>query len=84
MGVADNADHRVDLHGLAFLHQDLLENTGGRRGDFRVNLVRRYFEQRFVALDFVSGFLQPLRQRAFENTFPHLGHDDFCFCHGSF
>jgi hypothetical protein len=61
---------------LTFTDFDLFQHSGRGRGDFRVHFVGGNFEKRFVALDLVSGFLQPLGNGAFKNTFAHLGHDD--------
>ena len=79
-------DHRndgLDGNGLAFSNLDFLQHTGGRRGNFGVDLVGGDFEQRLVALDLVTGLLEPLGDGAFENAFAHLGHD-YIHCHGMF
>src|SRR5262249_61711335 len=77
----NHSDHRVDRHRLAFANLDLLQHARRRRWNFRVHLVRRNFEERLVALDFVTELLQPLSDRSFKNAFPHLGHYDIgCHC----
>ena len=72
----NHRDHRLNRHGLAFADFNFFQHAGRGRGNLRVHLVRGNFEQWFVALDFVSGLLQPLGNGAFENAFAHLGHDD--------
>ena len=79
--IADHGDNGVDLHGLAFLDQNVLNHTRSRRWNFGVDFVGGNFEQRLVTLNLVTLLLEPLRNRAFKNTFPHLGHDDFCVSH---
>ena len=71
----DGAD-TVFTHGGAFGDFDFLQDAGGGRGDFGVDFVGGDFEQRFVALDFVAGLLQPLGDGALDDGFAHLGHDD--------
>ena len=72
----DGADDGVDADGGAFGDFDFLQNAGGGRGNFGVNLVGGDFEKRFVALDLVAGLLQPLGNGALDDGFAHLGHDD--------
>ncbi len=72
---ADGGHHGLNRHSLPFTNLDFLQNAGGRRGNLGVHLVRRNFEQRFVALDFVARLFQPLGNGSFENAFAHLGHD---------
>jgi hypothetical protein len=72
----NHADNGLNGHGFAFADLDFFEHAGGRRGNFGVDLVRRDLEQRFVALDFVAGFLEPLGDGTFKDAFAHLGHYD--------
>ena len=67
---------RCLLHRRAFGDFDVLQDAGGGRGNLGVDLVGGDFEQRFVALNFVAGLLQPLGNSAFDDGFAHLGHDD--------
>ena len=53
--VADHPDNRVDLNGVAFGNLDFLKDSTGGRGDFGVDLVGGNLEQRFIALDLVTG-----------------------------
>ena len=71
----DHSDNRLDRHSLAFADFNFFQHARGGRGNFRVHFVGGNFEQRFIALDFVSGLFQPFGNGAFENTFAHLGHD---------
>ena len=41
----DHGHHRVDRHRLVFLHQNLRQDSGGGRGNLRINLVGGDFEQ---------------------------------------
>src|SRR5580700_2331098 len=72
----DHGDDGLNWHRLAFADFDFFQHPSRGRGNFRVDFIGGNFEQRFVALDFVSGLFQPLGYRAFKNTFAHLGHDD--------
>src|SRR5712664_73435 len=72
----NNADNRLNRHGLPFADLDLLQHARGRRWNFRVHLVGGNLKQRLVTLHLVAGLFQPLGDRAFENAFPHLGHYD--------
>ena len=72
----DGADDRVHANGCSFGDFDFLQDSGGGRGNFGIDFVGRNFEERLVALDFVSGLLQPLGDGAFDDGFAHLGHDD--------
>src|SRR6267142_1877348 len=71
----DHGDHGLDRHGLPFRDLDFLQHAGRRGRDLRVHFVGGDFEQRLIALDAVARFLEPLGNRAFKNTFAHLGHD---------
>src|ERR1019366_2711805 len=73
--VANHTHDGVDLNGVAFGNLDFLKDSAGGRGDFGVDLVGGNLEQRFVALDLVTGLFQPLGDGPFENRFAHLGHD---------
>ena len=75
IGFANDADNGVDLNGVAFGNFDFLEDAAGGGGDFGVDLVGGDLEERLVALDLVTGLLQPLGDGSFENRFAHLGHD---------
>jgi hypothetical protein len=79
-GGINHAHYGLNRHGLAFADFDLLQHASGRGGNFRVDLVGRYFEQRLVALDLITRLLEPLGDGAFENAFAHLGHYDV-HCH---
>ena len=72
----DGSDDRVHADRRAFGDFDFLQNAGGGSGNFGVDLVGGDFEERFVALNFVAGLLQPLGNSAFDDGFAHLGHDD--------
>ena len=74
--ILNAADHSIDADGLAFLHQNLGQHTGARRGNFSVDFVGRDLKQRLVALHVLARLLEPLSQRSFDNTFAHLGHYD--------
>ncbi len=73
---SDGADDRIHADRCAFGDFDFLQHAGGGRGNFGVNLVGGDFEERLVALDFVSGLLQPFGDGAFDDGFAHLRHDD--------
>ena len=86
----DGSDDGVHADRGAFGDFDFLQNSGGGGGNFGVDLVGGDLEQRFVALDFVAGLLQPLGDSALNDGFAHLGHDDVswhdflpCEAHGS-
>ena len=67
------ADHdRVALGGV-----DLHDRAGDRRGNFGVDLVGGYLDQRLVNVDAVALLLVPFEDGAFGDRVPHLGHDDF-------
>ena len=72
----DHANNRLNRHRLAFADFNFLQHARRRRRNFRVDLIGGDFKQRLVALDFVAGLLQPLRDGAFKNAFAHLGHYD--------
>src|SRR5437867_10196125 len=73
---ADDANHCVHLNSSAFCDLNVLKNAGRGRWNFSVDFVSRNFEERLVALDFVSWLLQPFGNRAFDNGLAHLGHDN--------
>jgi len=79
--IADDSYDRVDLYSFAFLHKDVLNDAGGRRGNFCIDLIGRNLKQRLVALDAVAFLFEPLCERTFKNAFAHLGHDDLGFRH---
>ena len=68
-------DHRLHRNGLSLHHQNLGENTCGRRGDLRVHLVRGNLEDRLVALYLIPDRLEPARERTLGNRLAHLRHD---------
>ena len=70
----DDAHNGLNRHSLSFADLDLLQHARRRRRNFGVHLVRGNFKQGLVALHLVAGLLQPLGDRAFENTLAHLGH----------
>ena len=72
----DGADDCIHADCCPFSDFDLLQNSGGGRGNFGVNFVSGDFEERFVALDFVARLLQPFGNSALDDGFAHLGHDD--------
>ena len=72
----NHADDGLNGHGLAFADFDLFQHAGGGRRNFRVHLVGGDFKERLVALDLVTGLLEPLGDGAFENAFAHLRHYD--------
>ncbi len=75
-GVVNHGDHGVHLHGRARLRLDLLENATGRSGYFGIDFIGGNLKQRLIALYSLTGLFEPLGDRAFENRFSHLGHDD--------
>ncbi len=60
----------------AFLHLDVAQRAGCRRGNLGVNLVGGDLKEGLVAGDGVAGLLEPLGERAFGDGFAHLGHND--------
>ena len=74
----DCAYYCVYADGCALGDFDFLQNSGGGRGNFGVDLVGGDFKERLIALDFVARLLQPFSDSAFDNGFAHLGHDDVC------
>src|SRR5436305_1768713 len=72
---ANDRYYPIHLHGGAFRNFDLAQYSAGGRGNFGIYLVGGDFKQRLVALDFVTGLLQPFGDSAFKNRLPHLGHD---------
>jgi hypothetical protein len=66
----------LNWNRLTFTDFNFFQHSGRGRGNFGVHFIGGNFKQRFITLDFVSGLFQPLGDRAFENTFAHLGHDD--------
>ena len=74
---ATNRGHdAMDRHRLAFLGRDLGQDAGCRRRNFGVNLVGGNLEQRLVALDELTGLLEPADDGPFGDRLPHLGHQD--------
>src|SRR5260221_13780556 len=67
IAVTYHADDGIDLNGVAFGNLDFLKDSAGGRGDFGVDLVGGNLEQRFIALDLVTGLFQPLSDSSFEN-----------------
>jgi hypothetical protein len=55
---------------------DFAQDAGSGGGNFGIYFIGGDFEQRFIALHFVAGFLQPLGNCAFNDGLAHLGHDD--------
>src|SRR2546429_183183 len=74
----DAGHHSINAHGLALLYQHVREYAGGRRGDFRIDLLGRDLKQWLVAFDCIARLLQPFCQRSFDDTLAHLGHHDVC------
>jgi hypothetical protein len=66
--VADCYERRAHLDGLVFRDEDRFDNTGDWGGDFSVDLVGRYFEQRLVDLHAITYVLQPAGHRALCDT----------------
>jgi hypothetical protein len=71
-------EYAVDRYSLAFVMQNLQQDTSHWCGHFGVYLVGRNFEQRFVAPDCFPDLLQPFDNRALGNGFAHLGHYNIC------
>ncbi len=74
--LVDHRDRRAGRDGLAFLGDDLSEDAADRRGDFGVDLVGRNLDERFVLLDAVADFLEPLRDGPLGDGLTELGHHD--------
>jgi hypothetical protein len=55
---------------------DLREDPLDRRGNLSLDLVRGDLEERFVPIDTIADSLEPAHDRAFDDRFTHLGHDD--------
>ena len=72
----DGRDYGVDLHGRAFGNLDVLQHAGSWGGNFGVHFIGGDLEERFVALYFVAGLLQPLGDGALKDGLAHLRHDD--------
>ncbi len=76
VAIADSADNCIYLDRTALGNFDVLKHAGSGRGNLGVHLIGGDFEERLVALDLVSGLLQPLGDGSLKNRFPHLGHDN--------
>src|SRR2546425_8179499 len=68
--------HAVDGNRLACVHTNLCEDAGNRRRNLCVDLVRRDFEERFIAIDLVADLLDPANNSALGDRLAHLRHDD--------
>ncbi len=66
----------INPHRFTLFNQNLGQRSSRRRRNLGVHFVRRNFEQRLIAPHRVPWLFQPLGQRSFDNTLPHLGHDD--------
>ena len=75
--LADHRDDRIHLDRSAFGKADLSQHAGNRRGNLGVHLVGRDLKERLVDCDGVADLLEPFGDRALEDRFAHLGHDDF-------
>ena len=73
----DGGDHRPDRDSPIFRGQDFRQYAGGRRRDFRIDLVRADLQQCFILADGVADLFEPPDDRSFGDALPHLGHDDF-------
>src|SRR5581483_2410879 len=73
---AQACKHGADRDGLAFLHEDLRDDSGCGRRHLRVDLVGRDLEQRLVGFDLIADLLQPPRDRPLGDAHAHLRHDD--------
>src|SRR5207302_10503274 len=65
--VPNHTDDGIDLNGISFGNLDFLKHAAGGRGDFGVDFVGGNLEQRFIALDLVTGLFQPLGDGSLEN-----------------
>ena len=72
--VADDRKTHADLHRLALGDEDLGEDACRGRGHFGIDLVRRYLEERFVALDGVAHALHPAGDRSLGHGLAELRH----------
>ena len=68
------AEHRSHLNCLIGLSEDLYKRSGGWGGNFRVDLVGRYLDERLVGLHPVAHLLEPAQHRALGDRLAHLGH----------
>ena len=78
-GIGDAVDARefgADGHRRAIGHENLADHAGVERRDLGVDLVRCYFEERFVDGDVVADGLEPTNDRAFGDALAELRHRD--------
>ena len=66
----DHAETRAHIDSIAFVNQHLDQGTARRCGNFRINLVGRHFEQKFVGLYSITRLLVPDGQRPFGDPPP--------------
>ena len=75
-GLLNDADDGVDGYRLTFPRGDLGEDSLDWRRNLSLDLVGCDLEERFVPIDMIADFLEPAHDRAFDDRFAHLGHDD--------
>ena len=76
VGRSNDGHHVVNRNRFTFLHSNLDQDAGSRRGNFCVHLVGRDFQQRLVSVDAVADLLHPPDDSALGDRFAHLGHHD--------
>jgi hypothetical protein len=74
--VGDDRQWRADGDRLALGHEDLAQHAGMRGRNLGVDLVGGDLVERVVDGDGITDLLQPLRDRAFGDRLPELGHRD--------
>jgi len=75
-GVADDGQLAAYLDGVVLLGDDLGQHTGGRGGDFGIDLVGRHLDERLVEFDRVAFLLEPARDRSLGDAFTECRHLD--------
>ena len=76
----DLPEHGARGHGLVRPDEDLGEDSAGRGGDLRIDLVGGDLDDSLVGLDGVAFRLEPLQDRPLGHRFAHLGHGDLDGC----
>ena len=70
----DDRDRRTGRHRIARLDDDLRNHAAHGRRHLGVHLIRRDLDERFILLDGVADFFEPLRDRSLGNRFTELRH----------